>query len=263
MRPISDFVWFVCSPSAVILVLLAAALWLWRRPASPAARRFLLASALAYAAASVYVVPEAVGRLVAFGYHPFEARDVPSGATAVVVLGSGDQTVHGWDATPLSVLDPAGASRVLETRRVFRLIDPAWIISSGGLPDPESPDEPSGIVMRDALVALGVPAGRLKLESLSRNTHDEAVMLSPMLHALNVEHLVIVTTDVHMRRSLATFRAEGWDASPAIAPNPDATLTAAERWRPTSDGLRLSGQVVHELLGIPYYWARGWYQAPT
>jgi uncharacterized SAM-binding protein YcdF (DUF218 family) len=114
--------------------------------------------------------------------------------------------------------------------------------------------------MRDALVALGVPGARIKLESLSRNTHDEAVLLSPVLHSLNIEHLVIVTSDVHMRRSLGIFRAQGWDAIPAIAPNPDATLARAERWRPTLEGLSLSGRVVHEMLGIPYYWARGWHR---
>jgi len=261
LHPISEFFWFLFSPSAVVLALLVAALWLWRRPGSIAARRFLLASAIAYTAAGVYVVPAAAGLLLTFGYHPFEARDVPRGATAVVVLGSGDQTIRGWDAKPLSVLDPVGAARVLETWRVFRLIDPAWVISSGGSPDPTSPDEPSGIVMRDSLIALGVPAARIKLESVSRNTHDEAVLLSPMLRSLNVEHLVIVTSDVHMPRSLGIFRARGWDAIPAIAPDPDATLTLAERWSPTLAGLSLSGQVVHELLGIPYYWARGWWTA--
>jgi uncharacterized SAM-binding protein YcdF (DUF218 family) len=244
----------------MVLALLVAALWLWRRPGSIAARRFLIASAMAYTAASVYVVPAAVGRLLTSAYHPFEAGDVPRGPTAVVLLGSGDQTIQGWDATPLSVLDPVGASRVLEAWRVFRLIDPAWIISSGGSPDPASPHEPSSIVMRDALVALGVPGGRIKLESLSTNTHDEAVLLSPVLHSLDIEQLVIVTSDVHMRRSLGIFRAQGWNAIPAIAPDPDATLTRAERWRPSLPGLWLSGRVAHELLGIPYYWARGWYR---
>ena len=260
MHSISEFFWFLFSPPAIVLALLVAALWLWRRPGSIAARRFLIASAIAYTAAGVYVVPAAVGHLLTFGYHPFEARDVPRGATAVVVLGSGDQTIWGWDTKPLSVLDPVGAARVLETWRVFRLIDPAWIISSGGLSDSTSPDEASGIVMRDALIALGVPAERIKLESLSRTTHDEAVLLSPVLHSLNIEHLVIVTSNVHMRRSLGAFHAQGWNAIPAIAPDPDATLTLAERCQPTLAGLWLSGQVVHEFLGIPYYLARGWYR---
>ena len=253
----SKFFWLVFTPSAVVLALVFAALWLWLRPGSIAARRFLGASAIAYTAASVYVVPAAVGRLLTLGFHRLEARDVPHGATAVVVLGAGDQTIRGWDATSLSVLDPVAGARVLETWRVFRLIDPAWIISSGGSPDPASPDEPSGPVMRDALIALGVPGGRIKIESLSRTTSEEAVLLSPVLHSLGIERLVIVTSDVHMRRSLGAFRAQGWDAIPAIARDPGATRPRAERWSPTSAGLLLSGQVVHELLGIPYYWVRG------
>ena len=54
--------------------------------------------------------------------------------TAIVLLGAGGETVVGWEKDrPLSILDLDGAARVLEAARVFRLIDPAWIISSGGL----------------------------------------------------------------------------------------------------------------------------------
>jgi uncharacterized SAM-binding protein YcdF (DUF218 family) len=251
---------FLFSTGGVVVALLALAAWIWRRPASRAARRSLVAVATAYAVASTYVVPAAVTRSLTIGYHPFEARDVPRGTTAIVVLGAGALTVAGWQGQTLSVLNALGAARVLETSRVFRLIDPAVVISSGGLPDSGDSSEPSGIIMHDALVALGVPGARIRVESTSHDTHDEAVLIVPMLRDLKVDHVVLVTSDIHMRRAVGAFRAQGQDVIPAIAPDPRITLPALDRWRPTLHGLSLSAEVAHELLGIPYYWMRGWWR---
>jgi uncharacterized SAM-binding protein YcdF (DUF218 family) len=256
---VSDFIWFLFSTSGVAATLAPGGLWLWARPGSTLARRFVLAAALFYSAASLYIVPATLARPLTRGYHRLAASDVPSGVTAIVLLGAGGEAAVGWENKPLSILNLDGAARVLEASRVFRLIDPAWIISSGGA-NPDSRSEPSGIVMRDALVALGVPQARIKVETVSRTTHDEAVLIAPMLHALHVEHLVLVTSDIHMRRSLGAFRAEGWTAIPAIAPDPRGSRPSFERWHPTRQNLEFSGGVVHELIGIPYYRARGWYR---
>jgi uncharacterized SAM-binding protein YcdF (DUF218 family) len=112
--------------------------------------------------------------------------------------------------------------------------------------------------MHDELVRLGVPASRVIVETASHDTHDEAVILAPMLRTHGIEHVVLVTSATHMRRSLAVFRAQGWNAVPAIAPDPGFTSTWAAWLLPSAIGLDLSHQVVHELIGLPYYWARGW-----
>ncbi|PYR02451.1 MAG: hypothetical protein DMG00_28845, partial [Acidobacteria bacterium] len=58
--------------------------------------------------------------------------------------------------------------------------------------------------------------------------------------------------------SIAAFRAQGWNAIPAIAPDPRLALPRLTRWYPTEYGLALSAEIVHELAGIPYYRLRGW-----
>jgi uncharacterized SAM-binding protein YcdF (DUF218 family) len=253
----SDLVWFVFSSGGAVALTLGTALWVWIRPRSTLARRVLLTVAVLYALASVYGVSYPVGRLLVLGFRPLERADVPAGSSAVVLLGSGTFTALDWDDHRLSVLDPAAASRVLEAVRVFRIVDPAWVISSGGLVDPDERVEPSGITMRDALVTLGVPASRILVESRSRTTHEEAVIVAPMIEPLNVDHVILVTSDTHMRRSLGAFRAQGVDAIPAIARHP---YVDAPWLIPSEAGLAESALVAHEIVGIGYYLVRGWFR---
>jgi uncharacterized SAM-binding protein YcdF (DUF218 family) len=247
------------SPFGLVVALLLSASWIWCRPHSLGARRFLLIAAVFYTLASVYEVPPLAARLLATGYDRFTERDATTATTGVVVLGGGTEFVHGWDDS-WNMLDAVGAARVLEAWRVFRTVDPAWIISSGGLSHPTDPSRPSALTMREALMRLGVPESRIKVGVSSANTHDEAVVVAPMLRSLNVQRLILVTSDVHMRRSVGAFRAQGWEPIPAIAPDPRASLPPVRRFFPNRHGLSFSADVAHELVGLPYYWIRGWWR---
>jgi uncharacterized SAM-binding protein YcdF (DUF218 family) len=257
---VTDFVWFFTSTGGAVTSLLAAALWVYARPQSGRARRFLLALALTYTAASVYGISYNAGRVLLLGFRPLERADVPRGPIAIVLLGAGGRTVRDWDGNRFSIVDPQAASRVRETIRVFNLLDADWIISSGGLVDPDDPDEPSGITMRDALVQEGVPASRILVETKSTNTHDEAVIVARMLESLDVDHVVLVTSGIHMRRSLGTFRKAGIEAIPAIAHRADGDVSWIEWLFPSDQGLAETSAVAHEIIGLGYYIARGWYQ---
>jgi uncharacterized SAM-binding protein YcdF (DUF218 family) len=81
-----------------------------------------------------------------------------------------------------------------------------------------------------------------------------------MLASLHVERVILVTSAIHMRRSLGAFRAAGVNAEPAPAPDPGAYATAGDRWLPTERGLRFSSELAHEIVGLPYYWLRGWWR---
>lgn len=251
----SALLYFLFSASGPIVALIITAIWLWRRPSSTMARRFAIAVAVGYALASIHLVPFGVSRLLTLGYHQFRADDVGHGPTAVVLLGGGGEFIEGW-TDHITVTTPIEGARVLEAWRVFRLISPAWIISSGGRPDPPDEAEASSITMRDELVRLGVPQGRILLESTSRSTHDEAGLIAPMLKSLGIQQVVLVTSDTHMRRSLGAFRAVGVNAVPAIAPDPRLPMQWFWWVLPSHKGLELSSEVSHELLGIPYYWLR-------
>ena len=71
-----------------------------------------------------------------------------------------------------------------------------------------------------------------------------------MLRSLQVEHVVLVTSDTHMLRSLCTFRAAGIESIPAIARNPHADQPRRTRIGPSDRGLQAFGALAHEVLGI-------------
>jgi uncharacterized SAM-binding protein YcdF (DUF218 family) len=223
-------------------------------------RRTIAAAAFAYWLATTYVVPYSVSRLLMWGYRPFEPSDVGPGSTAIVLLGGGDSYVKGW-VDDITVTMPVEAARMLEARRVFRLLPASWIISSGGPPTAPVRSRPSSTVMRDELLRLGVPAERILLESTSLDTHDEAVLIEPLLKPLGIRNVVIVTSDLHMRRSLGAFRAVGLDVRPAIAPDSRRPIYWWEWLLPTDRGLDLTSDIAHEVIGIPYYWLRGWWRS--
>jgi uncharacterized SAM-binding protein YcdF (DUF218 family) len=256
---VPDLIGFFFTIGGLVVAVLAGTLWLRSRPLSPHPRRLLICIAAAYAGLTVYAVGEGVGRLLMVGMNPLAPGDVPSGRTAIVVLGSSGFTARDWENGEYSIVDQTGATRALEAVRAFRLVGAEWVISSGGKARPDDRHEASGLTLRDAMVEMGVPGDRVIVETASRNTRDESVIVATMLRELQVQHVVLVTSGTHMRRSLGAFRAQGIRAIPAIARDP-YTADSWDDWvRPSNLGLWKSASVVHEILGLAYYTARGWY----
>jgi uncharacterized SAM-binding protein YcdF (DUF218 family) len=252
----SELISSIGSISGLMLGLLAAVVWLLAAPTSRKPQLFLVALLLVYLGLSLHAVSRAVSWPLRRGYHSFEARDAPPSPFAIVLLGAGARTVHGRSGK-IGVLTLGGASRVLEAARVFRVLNGPLLVSSGGPPDgydmiPESE------TMKMALVQLGVPAERIVLESESHVTRDEAVLTAQILRERGIRSCVLVTSDLHMRRALASFRHQGLDARPAIARDPLDSQRTWLSFLPTPQGIEYSREVVHDYIGLLWYWVRGW-----
>jgi uncharacterized SAM-binding protein YcdF (DUF218 family) len=257
----SDFLRYLFSGGGAVCGLLLAALWMaWsRRPRS--GQRLLVIAAVIYTFASMYGPQYLIARSMARPFAPFTAADARRGArTAIVVLGSGSVEVEDWDGRTFAFVDRSAAARVLEAARVFRLVDPAIVISSGGDPHDDPNERPTGETMRDALVALGVPAERILIETASHTTRDEALIVGAMLQHQHVDQTILVTSETHMPRALGTFRSAGLDVIPAIAQELERHVPAAEFILPSESGLWIASSTIHEVLGLTYYWMRGWWR---
>ncbi len=139
-----------------------------------------------------------------------DVRDVDT----IVALSAGGYTVR-EGARALHVLTYHSALTVLETARVFHLLDDATILVSGGIsaPDRLGPESAS---MRDGLVVVDIPMTRIRVESKSRNTFEQAVEVSRLLRADRRDRFVLVTRPAHMWRSMILFGPDplSWTPNP-------------------------------------------------
>jgi len=212
--------------------------------------------------ATVWIVssPACAERLVQWrgrDYRPLERAADARGATVVVVLGAGNQTIQSRGLT-LNRTTWTGALRVLEGARIYHLLDRPTIIVSGGVTGRDEGARPEAEGMRNAIVELGVPADHVVLETESKNTREEAIIIARMLADRARQPIVLVTSPTHMRRSLAVFRAAGFDPVPSTAAyKPDHSL-ARLRWIPSDVGLALADALVYEAAAEVYYRLRGW-----
>jgi len=251
----SALIGYALTAGGAICALLIGIAWLWLRPSGHGPRRWLAAAAIVYTLTSIHAVVRVLSAPLLVGLSPF--APTPGQPTpAIVVLGGGVNTVPGREAK-IAPLSRSSAARVLEGARVYHATNASWVISSGG-PGPDPDWVPEAEPMRDALVALGVPASRILLEPRSATTHEQSLLVEPMLRSLHAETFVLVTSDIHMRRSLGAFRARGLRPIPAIARDPYDTLSPMLKVVPTFYGLESGSGMVHEYVGLAYYFARGW-----
>ena len=231
--------------------------WVWLRPSSKGPRRYLLAIVLGYLFVSLPLGAGLLLAVVSTGMPRIESREAARGADVVVVLGGGAQTVS---VGGLVVGELQGASRLraMEAARVFKLIGASLVVASGGTPGGSELLQPESEPLRDAMIAVGVPATAIVQESASQTTRDQARLVAPVLRAHNAGRFVLVTSPTHMRRALAVFRAEGLDPVPSVAPLRSEHLKPPPLLLPSADALWLSDQVVYEYGATAYYWWSGW-----
>jgi uncharacterized SAM-binding protein YcdF (DUF218 family) len=77
---------------------------------------------------------------------------------------------------------------------------------------------PAAVLMRDFLLAHGVPASVIVIETESSSTRENAQRSAPLLAAMPGRK-VLLTSDYHMPRGLAVFRHEGIVVEPLPAPD--------------------------------------------
>src|SRR5947207_12669267 len=261
METAAEIVKFSLRPSSITFVIAAVALGTaltFFRRSQRYARWYWLAFLLGYTLLATPAFAEWLAARASGDFHRLERAADARGARIIVVLSGGARTLRdGPLAVDLAV--PGTVMRAMEAARVYRMLGDAQVILSGGVTDAGSADPlPESEAMRDIMVRLGVPAGRLATESTSTTTRTQAAEVRRVLGAHAAEPIVLVTSPPHMRRSLAVFRAAGMDPVPAPAAiRPDRSPLAC-RWCPTDDGLTLSDNVIYDRMAWLYYRARGW-----
>lgn len=255
-----DFLKETMRPSSIrcVLILLTPGVVLMNvRPLAAWGRRWVSAVVVMYWMLSCPITVDVLARTLSRGYATLESADARQ-AKAVVMLGSGTKNLR-FRGQQLSFVNVPSGLRALETARLFKLMDRPLLIASGGVTDKDPAGAPESDAYEPALVALGVPADRILQESLSKNTHDEAVAIKDMLRERGISEFVLVTSPLHMRRSMYAFEAQGMHPIPAVAPLYPERIEQPFPLLPSDATLDIGDQVVYEWVARAYYWWKGWF----
>lgn len=245
-------------PTSIALALLIAAAFLRRRPAL---RRtcYALGLGILLVCGNGWVVHQAV-RALEWQYLPLQP--VPA-ADAILILSGGIRPKA--PPRPTIEVNEAG-DRVLYGAELFRRGHAPQVICTGHIGTGAIERRPEAEDMADLLEMVGVPRAAIVLETKAQNTHEHAVNLCPMFQERQIRRVLLVTSAIHMPRSMGVFQrtCPGVEYIPAPADYRTTEAPPAPWYRslvaviPTPRNLADFTDATHEYLGMWYYRLRGW-----
>jgi uncharacterized SAM-binding protein YcdF (DUF218 family) len=190
--------------------------------------------------------------------------ELPS-ADAIVVLGGGTRS----QAYPRPDVDFTDAGdRVWYGANLYHAGKAPKIIVSGGRITWQGNGSPEADDLTKLLVTMGVPQTDIIPEANSFNTRDNAMNVQKILREQNFKTILLVTSAMHMPRSMAIFKHLGINA---IAAPTDYRVSQLELDQPNSqtesvilsflpneDCFSLTTQAMREYIGLLVYKLRGW-----
>ncbi|PZP39061.1 MAG: hypothetical protein DI585_05360 [Pseudomonas fluorescens] len=176
----------------------------------------------------------------------------PSDVDAIVVLTGGMVNAGpvGW------IPRGEGIHRLAvgyELQRLINLRLPV-IVSGGHTKGGQNPSEAN--VTASFFSRQRTEVTPTELEEVSMDTYESAMQMAPVLSKRGVRNVLLVTSDVHMLRALATYRARGIDAIPAPALSLPIGL-GVRMVLPSAYGVTLTSNAMYEIFGIIGYLISG------
>lgn len=240
------------------LLLALALVWVWKHP-----KRATWAIALSLFILFFSGNPTVSNKLVRTLEGQYSPPDPMPNADAIVVLGGA--TAPQISPRPWVEVLEAG-DRILYGARLYNQNKAPKLVLSGGRVtwrggsgDSEAED------MRAIALTMNVPDTSMLLEKTSLNTRQNAVNLVPILEANAIDSILLVTSAMHMPRSVAIFKKLGINVIPA----PTDYLAPTEVGPTTLEGRILSlipdakstyqfTRALKEYVGFVIYRLRGW-----
>ena len=151
--------------------------------------------------------------------------------------------------------------RLDEAWRLYR-IHPTSVIVSGGHGNPFTPSKQENQIACEYLLRWGVPTADVIAEPHSRDTFESAIEVHKLLQARGWTRYLLVTSAVHMPRSMLVFQAV--TPEPIAAPGDftlgEYTITPSSLFPGEMAGVGMFS-ILHEYAGLAnYYWRTRAYQ---
>jgi uncharacterized SAM-binding protein YcdF (DUF218 family) len=175
--------------------------------------------------------------------------------SAILVLGGG---VYPSEHDLYGFALGGGASRILTGLELARRGRATNLVLGGSVPLPGS-DEVTSAKVQHWVTSLGVRGITVTNLGLCRNTYDEALAFKPLMQSNQWTSVLLVTSALHMPRSVALFRKQGIPVEPvAYDFHAYGTPKSAFGIFPSVGNLELLGLYTHEKIGWVVYKLRGW-----
>ena len=163
----------------------------------------------------------------------------------IVVLGGGG--VFNSRIPVTSQLSSPSIVRLVEGIRIYRENPGSKLILTG---------RGVSAAMAETAKAIGIDGGDIIIESLSKDTKDEAKNVRQIV---GNEPFILVTSASHLPRAMALFRKQGMNPHPAAAEHliKKEQLLTPKSFYPGGGGLRKSERAFYEYLGALWAKLRG------
>jgi uncharacterized SAM-binding protein YcdF (DUF218 family) len=156
--------------------------------------------------------------------------------------------------------------RVIYAARLYKQRKAGLVICTGGIATGGVAPRSGAEVMKEFLAMLDVPGEAVVTEGASGNTHQHAQNLPLIFQERKIKRVLLVTSAMHMPRSMGVFRKQYPGIEFIPAPTDFRVTDGIPRpWYheitsliPTPRHLLDFSDVMHEYLGMAYYKARGW-----
>lgn len=237
-------------PPGLWLLMLIAVLIFWRRSW---ARKLLFLTCVLILALHSGLVNYALRYPLESRYPPLRDPKTAGSYDAIVVLTGGIIPAEGL--IPVPSINEFMFRRLDEAWRLYRM-RPKPIVVSGGHVNPFTPAKNENQIARDYLIRWGVPRQDVLGEDKSRDTFESAVEVQKLLAQRGWKRYLLVTSAVHMPRSMLVFAARAPEPVPAPG---DFSLGQLELtpldFFPSESAAQRLFLTVHEYLGLAnYHW---------
>jgi uncharacterized SAM-binding protein YcdF (DUF218 family) len=190
-------------------------------------------------------------------------------APAIVVLGGGTESA----LFPRSAVEVNSAGdRMIHAADLYHMgASPLLVLSGGNVDWMESIDNSPAADMHQIILKLGVPDSAIVLQPKSQNTYEDALYSAALLKEKGINKIILVTSAMHMPRSVALFEKQGLE----VLPSPTDFTITEDGWNrtfspnletfiinilPNSSSLGLTTNAMKEYIGLVTYQLQGYFQ---
>ncbi|MEN1729096.1 MAG: YdcF family protein [Pseudomonadota bacterium] len=187
---------------------------------------------------------------------PLLSATEASEGDVIVSLGGAFLTAEDWPSPDAN----QSVDRHWFAARLYHAGKAPRIIVSGGLSRHRPVAGTEAAAAFGFLTQLGVPPDAITQEARASTTWENAQRVAELLQDEDGSRLLLVTSALHMRRSVAAFEAAGLDVIP-LATDPHwgrAGHRGIHRFLPSAGALADSSRLFHEWIGLAWYRLRGW-----